>query len=194
MDKKETNKKLIEKYPFLLPINVWTGKEVEGYDYSYNILEASIPKGWWKNFGLLWCQDFLEVCQKEKVDPKKIYIMQAKEKYGQLRVYLSGYPQGWQDHEFAWEYISEHTCIGCGDFPVLMRDDGWVSPYCDKCFAKAHPNEKTRDKWTVKDSDKLDEFISYTKYYNKKEERILIDMKPYYRLLGYDFKKNASDE
>ena len=188
MDNKETNKKLIEKYPFLLPVNVWTGKEVEGYDYSYNILEVSIPKGWWERFGLLWCQDFLEVCQKENVNPKNLYIMQAKKKYGQIRVYMSGYPKGWQEHEFAWEYISEHTCIRCGAFPCPMRDDGWISPKCDKCFAEDYPDEKNIDKWTIKDSDKLDEFISYTRYQDKKEEKILIDMKPYYKLLGYDFK------
>ena len=37
---KEQNKKLIERYPFLMPRNRWTGKVPEDYDYSYTELDA----------------------------------------------------------------------------------------------------------------------------------------------------------
>lgn len=47
---KEYNKQLVEKYPFLLPRNRWTGKVQEDYDYSYTELDG-MPDGWRKAFG-----------------------------------------------------------------------------------------------------------------------------------------------
>lgn len=38
------NKKLVKKYPFLLPRNVWTGEVSEDYDYSYTQADA-LPSG-----------------------------------------------------------------------------------------------------------------------------------------------------
>ena len=42
---KESNQKLIERFPFLIPRNHWTGKVPEDYDYSYTELD-SMPDGW----------------------------------------------------------------------------------------------------------------------------------------------------
>ena len=47
---KESNQKLIERFPFLIPRNRWTGKIPEDYDYSYTELD-SMPDGWRKAFG-----------------------------------------------------------------------------------------------------------------------------------------------
>lgn len=47
---KESNQKLIERFPFLMPRNRWTGKVPEDYDYSYTELD-SMPDGWRKAFG-----------------------------------------------------------------------------------------------------------------------------------------------
>ncbi len=47
---KESNQKLIERFPFLIPRNRWTGKVPEDYDYSYTELD-SMPDGWRKAFG-----------------------------------------------------------------------------------------------------------------------------------------------
>ena len=185
------NKELIKKYPFLLPRNVFTGKPQEDYDYSYNELEVSIPDGWWKAFGLAWCEDFKNCLVEAGINPEKIMIMQAKEKYGQLRVYLSGCPKTWTEHEFAWEYISEHTCIFCGRFPVPMRDDGWQSPYCDDCFKKQHPDspQEKIDNWTIDDpfNGRLYEFLTYRTYENDDITEHYIDMKPYYEKIGWNY-------
>ena len=43
---KESNQKLIERFPFLMPRNRWTGKVPEDYDYSYTELD-SMAKGFW---------------------------------------------------------------------------------------------------------------------------------------------------
>ena len=37
---KESNQKLIERFPFLIPRNRWTGKVPEDYDYSYTELDS----------------------------------------------------------------------------------------------------------------------------------------------------------
>ena len=186
-EKIKINKGLIEKYPFLIPRNVETGEVVEGYDYTYNKLEASIPEGWWNAWGEKWCEDLLSVCKQNNIDPKEIRINQSKEKYGSLRVYLSGYPKGWDEHEFAWDYISQHTCINCGKFPVPMRDDGWMSPYCGECFQKFHKDadeEKLR-KWTYKFDGRPMEFIGYFSLDKNDKEKHIVDMKPYYEMIGY---------
>lgn len=53
---KESNQKLIERFPFLIPRNRWTGKVPEDYDYSYTELD-SMPDGWRKAFGEQMCED-----------------------------------------------------------------------------------------------------------------------------------------
>lgn len=61
-------------------------------------------------------------------------LQDVKEKYSGLRVYIAGYPKGWSEHEYAWEYISEHTCMKCGKFPSPVIDDGWISCFCNNCY------------------------------------------------------------
>ena len=40
--KQEQIKKLVERYPYLLPRNVWTGEVPEDYDYTY-IIGVEVP-------------------------------------------------------------------------------------------------------------------------------------------------------
>ena len=56
---KESNQKLIERFPFLMPRNRWTGEVPEDYDYSYTELD-SMPDGWRKAFGEQMCEDIRE--------------------------------------------------------------------------------------------------------------------------------------
>ena len=44
------NKKLIKKYPWLIPRNRWTDKIPNDYDYSWTELD-SMEDGWRKAFG-----------------------------------------------------------------------------------------------------------------------------------------------
>jgi hypothetical protein len=97
-----TNKELIERYPFLIPRNVWSGKIVENYDYDNPdyILLDDMPDGWRKAFGEQMCEEIREELIKaqerdpeggyddgDKVVPylQGYYPIQIKEKYGQLR-------------------------------------------------------------------------------------------------------------
>lgn len=188
----ENIKELIEKYQFLLPRNVWTDKLEEDYDYSYCWFKDDIPQGWWKFFGLVYLDDLKEVLEKyDFLD--KFRFLQVKEKFGGLRAYNSGAPEEWFSHEHAWEYISEHTCINCGKFPVRMRDDGWVCPWCDDCFKENHDNlsedelTKYTEKWTIDKDDRLQEYLVINHFSKDGDYQEWIDMKPYYNKLGWKY-------
>lgn len=132
---KEENRKLCERYPFLIPLNEWTGKPIKDYDYEWTYLD-DIPEGWKKAFGIQMCEELRDILlEADYLD--KYQVVQAKEKYGSLRWYSNGYPASVDDKYHAWlkkyEYLSEKTCIRCGK-PGTMRYDGWVSPWCDECY------------------------------------------------------------
>lgn len=159
------NKMLTEKFPFLKP-------DIKDYDYTWNMIEDFIPMGWWIRFGVPLCQDLVQVCQDENIDPKNIKVLEAKEKYGELRLYLNEEPEGWHIHDAAWEYISEYTCISCGNFPAPMRNDGWLYSCCNECFKG------------IKKEIKVVEFLKLNVYENGSYHNVIIDMKPYYEKIG----------
>ena len=85
---KESNQKLIERFPFLIPRNRWTGKVPEDYDYSYTELD-SMPDGWRKAFGEQMCEDIREeLAHAEYLDQYR--ISQIKVKYGMTLAVQSG--------------------------------------------------------------------------------------------------------
>ena len=50
------------------------------------------------------------------------YVEDIEELYEQIEELLHKYAE-----------ISSKTCIVCGELGV-MRDDGWLTPWCDKCY------------------------------------------------------------
>lgn len=184
----ENIKELIEKYPFLLPRNVWTDKLDDDYDYSYCWFKDDIPQGWWKFFGLVYLDDLKEVLEKyDFLD--KFRFLQVKEKYGGLRAYNGGAPEEWFSHEYAWEYISEHTCVECGKFPVPMRYFGWVSPYCEEhAWNGREWTDEEKKKITEKNWDgRLLEYLVINHFSKDGDYQEWIDMKPYYNKLGWKY-------
>lgn len=130
---KKRNRKLISRYPFLLPRNRWSDKVSKDYDYLYTELYA-MPDGWRKAFGKL----LLEELREELVKYNYLYeyrIVQIKEKYGALCWY-SGLAVG-KCFEIVHKYerLSENICIDCGqpDVPALNYF-GWTTPLCKKCY------------------------------------------------------------
>lgn len=150
------NKKLIERYPFLLPRNRWTDKVVKNYNYTYTELDA-MPRGWKKAFGVILCEELRESLL-ENGFLEKYRITQIKEKYGGLRWYSNGCDEKMKDIINKYEYLSEHICIECGKFDVSMFDDGWVSPYCDNCFIeKRRKINKNYQKFSKKELPEFNE-------------------------------------
>ena len=131
--RKEENKKLIEKYPFLKPLN-WQLGEIENYDYSYTELDNG-PDGW-KNIHLADGRFYLDALKDaiiaDKIDLNRIRVVQAKEKYGSYRLYFSAEGDEMEKVLNEIERISEVTCCECGA-PATKISKGWICPYCDKC-------------------------------------------------------------
>lgn len=139
------NKALCERYPFLIPRNVWTDSIVEDYNYEFTELDG-MPDGWRKAFGIQMCEDIRKILIKANY----LYdyrITQVKEKFGGLRWYDYGAPssifQELQDTINKYEELSYRTCINCGR-PATKISLGWINPFCDKCADKL--NEKIKFK------------------------------------------------
>ena len=123
------NVQLVEKYPWM--------KIVDPDDCVYTWAEL-MPQGWYKAFGELFFED-LDKALKESYPegiPEDFQLLDLKEKWGSLRVYLSSEPRLVSDVLYKYEYISSFICIECGiPYPFAhMTYDGWVMPLCEKCY------------------------------------------------------------
>lgn len=144
---------LVGKYPFLLP-TYWNRDSMqykvdEDYNYKYTELDA-MPDGWRKAFGEMMCEEIYNaLVECGGLDDYR--IEQIKEKFGQLRWY--GYPSYKEVEEIIDKYsvLSENICIICGKPDVPLTNNGWLSPFCKKCFTtpsdwqkREHPEEVER--------------------------------------------------
>ena len=166
------NKKLIEKYPFLKPRNVWNDEEIEDYDYSYTILD-DMPEGWKKRFGEELCEDLKEELEKcNYLD--KYRIVQLKEKYSSMRLYDGGSPRESHVQEIIdkYEHISGRTCVCCGKFPVPVTDAGWILPICKECFEKKVNVNGPYEKYVVDDSE-FNPIMKITTYSRDEGENVV---------------------
>lgn len=134
------NKKLINEFPFLLPINRWSGNILDDYDYSYTELD-SLPKGWRIAFGYDICKEIKEDLVKNNF-LNDYRILQIKEKFGVLRWYDNSCPEGSniQDIINKYEALSENICINCGK-PADYVSKGWISYFCEDCVKNSRNPE-----------------------------------------------------
>ena len=161
---------LCGKYPFLIPRYDWSGEIIEDYDYTSTYLD-DIPVGWKIAFGEMMCEEIKqELVRCNYLD--EFRIIQAKEKFGQARIYTNGEPIDCKVQEIIDKYsvLSENICIICGKPDVPITNNGWISPYCKKCFTaptdwykKEYPNEV--DKWI---KNHLEDWEEYNKEENNK--------------------------
>ena len=161
---------LVGKYPFLIPRYDWSGEIIEDYDYMSTYLD-DIPVGWKIAFGEMMCEEIKqELVRCNYLD--EFRIIQAKEKFGQARIYTNGEPVDCKVQEIIDKYsvLSENICIICGKPDVPMTHNGWDSPYCKECFTtptdwykKEYPNEV--DKWI---KNHLEDWEEYNKEENNK--------------------------
>ena len=152
----ERNKELVERYPFLLPRNVWTDKVIPDYDYEFTEYD-NIATGWRIAFGELLLEDLRDALVKtDYLD--KFRFTQIKEKYGSLRLYCNGAPEEVYDVLQKYEFISEYICIKCGSYHACIVDDyGWYLPLCKECWDNSN-------KWREENGYKV---ISYEEVVGK---------------------------
>lgn len=161
---------LCGKYPFLIPRYDWSGEIIKNYDYTSTYLD-DIPVGWKIAFGEMMCEEIKqELVRCNYLD--EFRIIQAKEKFGGLRIYTNGEPVDCKVQQIIDKYstLSENICVICGKPDVPITNNGWISPYCKKCFTtpndwykKEFPNEV--DKWI---RNHIEDWEEYDKEENNK--------------------------
>lgn len=139
----ELNKQMIEEFPFLLPRNRWTGEASEVFDYTYNEL-SFLDAGWKIAFGYEMLVELKAALEKNDY-LYKYRITDIKEKYGTLRWYDAGAPEGVFEVIKKYMELSEYVCIVCGE-PATHVTRGWISFYCKDCGERfgAEPIEEER--------------------------------------------------
>lgn len=133
------NKRLVKKYPWLMPRNVWTGKILNDYNYTFTEYDC-LGEGWQRAFGKMMLEDIDEELRKNNYRNKYI-IYQVKEKYGELRWYDNG---GANESTQKYEAISQNVCYFCGRPDTHVTDRGWILPVCKRCDEKQWRRNSTR--------------------------------------------------
>lgn len=142
------NYALCMQFPILIP-----HKEVDNpnFEYEYTALDI-MPDGWRKAFGNEFANDLQKYVDLMNPDDKEhTYIIDMKEKYGYLHIYLSRYTPFTRSVCVQYADKSRQTCIHCGK-PATKVTTGWVSPWCDEC-AEQHQQPCVPIKDFYKDLD-----------------------------------------
>ena len=109
VSRREVNRELCRRFPFLIPHNRWTDNIIEDWDFEYTELD-SMPDGWRIAFGEQMCEELEQ--ELEKIGKQdKWRIMQLKEKYGFLHLYANWYTENINKIISKYEDISKKICI-----------------------------------------------------------------------------------
>lgn len=160
MQIRRRNKHLIQKYPWLKAVSWFSMSPIRDENYDIVSIWDDLPKGWTTAFGRMMCDELDAEFRRLGIE-NEVYVQQAKEKYGVMRLYLSETEDEIENIIRKYEVISENTCIICGKPDVPCLDDGWVSPWCKKCYSnnKYHNPDKyeefapeNKDHWKIRES------------------------------------------
>lgn len=83
------------------------------------------------------CKDLMDYCEEQEIEPPQ--FTQIKEKYGGLRAYLNGAPEGHHrlfDIASEYENLSERVCEVCGKYGRVRNIGGWYTCYCEEHYQK----------------------------------------------------------
>ena len=133
-----TKPELLEKFPFIRHVDC-----EKTTDWAHPVFSETgtfldcIPNGWQRP----WFIETMLVSLKsaiwdDRMDMEKIYLTDAKEKYGSLRMDFSTpvtKGHAFSDMCLAWEELAGHFCCMCGK-PHVSISRGWICPYCKDCW------------------------------------------------------------
>ena len=137
---------LLTKYPFLKHRRFWKAEPDDVYDNDKDNIEHNKYKIWdgsgWED---LWKNRYLPRLFKEydswdEETKQHFYITDVKEKFGELRIYCSGYSDKHLESIAGW--LSNFTCQYCGAEPredgrrVIWTTGGWITHLCKDCARK----------------------------------------------------------
>lgn len=148
--KKLDKKELVERFPFL-QMRDYHGKPAFCDETGEPILEAGANDWGWNDIILCWAEKVKPIYEQMPQDAKdQFYVSQLKEKYGDMRLYLSCYPTGpfekISEYTTMVEHLSTFTCINCGHISkssdgkklfAWSTRGGWITITCKKCAKKA---------------------------------------------------------
>lgn len=142
------NRRLISKYPFLMPRG-WNEKKPDHYHYQWTLLDG-LCDGWRKAFGRMMLDDLMEACKRDEIDPKSLYIVEIKEKWGMMRLSLNNVGYNLQYVIDAYEEVSGNICCKCGKIDVPMTNFGWMLPLCQDCYVSDNRSAKKYEEMLLK--------------------------------------------
>jgi hypothetical protein len=120
--KTELEQKLIKKYPKLFnginksPIETCMCFGIETGDGWFDLLD--------------------NCCSELSTIDADIELVQVKEKFGGLRIYLNNYPEGALEITNKYEEESYKTCELCGSKEGVKSTYGWIMVRCAACLKK----------------------------------------------------------
>lgn len=107
-----------------------------------------IGEGWYKIIDEMMIR-IKAVYQENNWDITKFEVHQVKEKFGGLRFYTGGLPEGVHDIIHEYENKSYTVCEECGEKGELRENLPWIRTLCDTHYAKVR--KKYEDEgWTIK--------------------------------------------
>ena len=175
---------LSRRYPWLKPYNVWSGELDPKWKYKYLLIEPDTD-GWMKLFFYPLMEDIRKECIKFDY-LNKLRIDQYKEKYGEMRLYINGYPSGSKICSIIDNYtiLSRNICLCCGK-PDVGYTTGWISPFCQKCYYK-HLNTTIKYYDAInKDNIKMSDYHEFSTYDQETRDFVKhkIDIRPLANML-----------
>jgi hypothetical protein len=148
--KKLDKNELVKRFP-VLQMRDYHGDPAFYEKTGEPILEAGDNDWGWNDIILCWAEKVKPIYEKMPKDARdKFYVSQLKEKYGDMRLYLSCYPTGpfekISEYTTMVEHLSTFTCINCGHISkssdgkklfAWSTRGGWITITCKKCARKA---------------------------------------------------------
>lgn len=133
-----TKAELLEKFPFIRHVDC-----EKTTDWAHPVFSETgtfldcIPDGWQKPWFMeTMLMSLKAAIQADGMDMDKIYLTDAKEKYGSLRMDFSTpvtKGHAFSDMCLAWEELAGYFCCMCGK-PHVSISRGWICPYCKDCW------------------------------------------------------------
>lgn len=168
---------MIKKFPFIRHVDCekTTDWEYPVFSETGTFLDC-IPNGWQQPWFIeTMLVSLKSAIQADGMDIDRIYMTDAKEKYGSLRMdFSTPVTEGhaFSDMCLAWEELAGYFCCMCGK-PHVSISRGWICPYCKDCWDDANGPFKEIELFNP----------SVTSYENHVPVKRVIDLKPLYDLV-----------
>ena len=139
----------LKKYPWLKGYDPYPESEADLSTCALNW----IPEGWVDAFGELMCQE-LDAALRKTDQYDEAYVVEAKEKFGELRMWIHPPNEETDRILMKYEAISAHVCMHCSAVDVPMLNIGhWLSVYCRHCYDKMNSDGRHKPYDEVVDGD-----------------------------------------